>query len=141
MLGVECLAEANPAMREKISLERLIEQNKERYYEVLEQSSARWHDGKHDAWPAMNFLLFILTQACKEFEQRVGQLKSPRGEKTAMVLAAIDRQAGAFSISDLQNECPGVGVDLVRKVLKQLKGSKVICLGRGQAAKWKKSGK
>ena len=124
-----------------ISLERLIEQNKERYYEVLERSSARWHDGKHDAWPAMNFLLFILTQACKEFEQRVGQVKSPRGEKTAMVLAAIDRQAGAFSVSDLQNECPGVGVDLVRKVLKQLKGSKVICLGRGQTAKWRKSGK
>ena len=124
-----------------ISLERLVEQNKERYYEVLEQSSARWHGGKHDAWPAMNFLLFILTQACKEFEQRVGQVKSPRGEKTAMVLAAIDRQAGAFSVSDLQNECPGVGVDLVRKVLKQLRGSKVVCLGRGQTAKWKKSGK
>ena len=111
------------------------------YYEVLERSSARWHDGKHDAWPAMNFLIFILTQACKEFEQRVGQVKSPRGEKTAMVLAAIDRQAGAFSVSDLQNECPGVGVDLVRKVLKQLRGSKVVCLGRGQTAKWKKSGK
>ena len=92
-------------------------------------------------WLAMNFLLFILAQACKEFEQRVGQVKSPRGEKTAMVLAAIDRQAGAFSVSDLQNECPGVGVDLVRKVLKQLRGSKVVCLGRGQTAKWKKSGK
>ena len=64
-----------------ISLERIIEENKERYYEVLEQSSQRWHEGKHDPWPAMNFLLFILTQACKEFEQRLGQLKSPRGEK------------------------------------------------------------
>src|SRR6266404_3521620 len=75
-----------------ISLERLIEQNKERYYEVLELSSQRWHQGKHDPWPTMNFLLFILTQACKEFEQRVGQLKSPRGEKTEAVLAAVDRQ-------------------------------------------------
>ncbi|HXR08164.1 MAG TPA: Fic family protein, partial [Candidatus Acidoferrum sp.] len=55
-----------------ISLERIIEDNKERYYEVLEQSSQRWHQGQHDAWPALNFLLFILTQACKEFEQRVG---------------------------------------------------------------------
>ena len=34
-----------------ISLERIIEQNKERYYEVLEQSSQRWHEGKHDPWP------------------------------------------------------------------------------------------
>src|SRR5450830_970318 len=56
-----------------VSLERLIEENKERYYEVLEQSSQSWHEGKHDPWPAMNFLLYILTLACKEFEQRVGQ--------------------------------------------------------------------
>ena len=43
-----------------ISLERLVEQNKERYYEVLEQSSQRWHEGRHDPWPAMNFLLFMI---------------------------------------------------------------------------------
>jgi Fic family protein len=123
-----------------ISLECLIEQSKERYYEVLEQSSQRWHEGKHDPWPTMNFLLFTLTQACKEFEQRVGQLKSPRGEKTALVEAAIDRQTGAFGVADLQNACPGVGVDLIRQVLKRLRDSRVACLGRGQTAKWKKLG-
>ncbi|MEW6325032.1 MAG: Fic family protein [Nitrospirota bacterium] len=51
-----------------ISLERLIEQNKERYYETLEQSSHRWHDGQHDPWPYINYLLFILKEAYKEFE-------------------------------------------------------------------------
>src|SRR3989441_2091060 len=95
------------------------------FYEVLEQSSQRWHEGKHDPWPTMNFLLFILAQACKEFEQRIGQLKSPRGEKTALIEAAIARQDGTFSIADLQNECPGVGVDLIRQVLKRLRGSQV----------------
>src|SRR6266513_2609433 len=100
-----------------ISLELLIEQNKERYYEVLVQSSQRWHEGKHDPWPTMNFLLFILTQACKEFEQRLAQLKAPRGEKTALVEAAIACQNVTFNIADLQNECPGVGVDLIRQVL------------------------
>jgi hypothetical protein len=88
----------------------------------------------------MNFLLFILTQACKEFEERLGKVKSPRGEKTALVEAAIDRQTGAFRVSDLQNACPGVGVDLIRQVLKRLRGSRVTCLGRGQTAKWKKLG-
>jgi hypothetical protein len=88
----------------------------------------------------MNFLLFTLMQAGKEFEERVGQLKAPRGEKTTSVEAAIDRQTGAFGVSDLQNACPGVGVDLIRQVLKRLRGSRVICLGRGQTAKWKKPG-
>jgi Fic family protein len=124
-----------------VSLERLIEQNKERYYEVLEQSSARWHEGKHDPWQTMNFLLFILTQACKEFEQRVGQLKSPRGEKTEAVLAAIDRQISTFRVADLQAECPGVGLDLIRQLLARLqKEKKVKALGTGRGAKWEKLG-
>lgn len=125
----------------RISLERLIEQNKERYYEVLEQSSAGWHEGKHDPWPAMNFLLFILAQACKEFEQRLGQLKAPRGEKTAIVENAISRRTGPFSLADLQQACPGVSVDLIRSVLKRLKGTAVECLGRGHTAKWRRKGK
>jgi Fic family protein len=43
-----------------ISLERLIEQNKDRYYETLEQCSIRWHEGKHDPWPFINYILNIL---------------------------------------------------------------------------------
>jgi Fic family protein len=122
-----------------ISLERLVEENKERYYEVLEQSSQRWHDGKHDPWPTMNFLLFILTQAGKEFEQRMGQLKAARGEKTALVETAIVRQPGDFAVSDLQKECPGVGLDLIRRILARLqKEKKVRSLGTGRSAKWQK---
>jgi len=122
-----------------ISLERFIEQNKERYYEVLEQSSRHWHEGKHDPWPTIAFLLYILTQVCKEFEQRVGHLKSPRGEKTAAVLAAIGRQVTTFRVADLQAECPGVGVDLIRKLLAHLqKEKKVKALGTGRSAKWQK---
>src|SRR5574337_1008261 len=56
-----------------ISLERLIEQNKERYYETLEQSSQDWHEGRHDPWPFVNYLLFILKTAYREFEERVGK--------------------------------------------------------------------
>jgi Fic family protein len=124
-----------------VSLERIIEDNKERYYEVLEQSSQRWHEGKQDAWPAMNFLLFILTQACKEFEQRVGHLKSPRGEKTETVIAAVDRQVATFRVADLQAECPGVGLDLIRRILARLqKEKKIKSLGTGRGAKWEKTG-
>lgn len=122
-----------------ISLERLIEQNKERYYEVLELSSQGWHEGKHDPWPTMNFLLYTLTRGYKEFEQRVGQMKSPRGEKTAMVHAAIDRQVTTFRVTDLQAECPGVGLDLIRHVLDKLrKEEKVESLGTGRGARWQK---
>lgn len=51
-----------------ISLERVIEQNKERYYETLEQSSQGWHEGRHDPWPYLRYLLFVLKTAYQELE-------------------------------------------------------------------------
>ena len=49
-----------------VSLERVIEENKDRYYETLEQSSQRWHEGKHDPWPYINYVLYILKSAYRE---------------------------------------------------------------------------
>lgn len=123
-----------------ISLERLIEQNKERYYETLEQSSHGWHDGNHDPWPYINYLLFIIKTAYREFEERIGQVQSPKGEKTGLVLQAIGRTAGPFRIGEIQKECPNVSVDMIRRVLKNLRArNEVECLGRGQNAQWRKT--
>ena len=49
-----------------VSLERVIEGNKERYYETLEQSSQHWHEGTHDPWPYIDYILFVLKSAYLE---------------------------------------------------------------------------
>lgn len=122
-----------------ISIERIIEDNKERYYETLKQSSQGWHEGKHRPWPYVNYLLFILKRAYGEFESRLGQTGEPRGAKSEIIESAIDRQLGAFRVADIQRLCPGVSVDMIRHILKTLrKAGKVECLGRGPAAKWQK---
>lgn len=122
-----------------ISLERVIEENKERYYETLEASSKGWHQGKHDPWPYINFLLFILKQAYKEFEERLGNVKSPRGSKTETVEEAILGFSGEFTLTDLERACPNVSRDMIRRVLKNLKKTgNVQSLGRGPGARWKK---
>lgn len=122
-----------------ISLERLIEQNKERYYETLEQSSQRWHEGKHDPWPYINYLLYILKAAYQEFENRVGQMKSPRGAKTELVETAIASFEKEFAISDLEKACPGVSRDMIRIVMNRLrKQGRLKILGRGRDARWAK---
>lgn len=124
-----------------ISLERIIEQNKDRYYETLEQSSHGWHEGKHDPWPYINYLLFILKTAYRELEERVGQVKSPRGAKTELIETAINAFSGEFTLGDLERSCPGVSRDMVRRVLRDLqKARKVECLGRGPGASWRKKG-
>ena len=125
-----------------ISIERIIEQSKDRYYETLEHSSQGWHEGKHDPWPYINYVLFILKSVYREFEERVGQLRSPKGAKTELITTAIERAIGPFRVADIQRECPGVSVDMIRQVLKNLrKAGQVECLGRGQNAQWQKTKK
>jgi Fic family protein len=121
-----------------ISLERLVEETKEDYYHVLQQSSQRWHDAKHDLLPWLNHFLAIIRRAYGEFEERAGQIKAPRGAKTDLIVAAIEAQPGKFHVSDIQQSCPGVSLDLIRRVLKRLRGTKVQCLGRGQNAQWQR---
>ena len=124
-----------------ISLERLIEQHKERYYETLQQSSQGWHAGAHDPWPYVNYVLFILKSAYREFEERLGHVKSPRGAKTAVIEAAVTAFAGSFTLADLERSCPGVSRDMVRRVLRALQqAEQVECLGRGPGATWRRKG-
>ena len=123
-----------------ISLERLVEEHKDRYYETLELSSRGWHEGAHDPWPYINFSLFILKAAYKEFEERLGRIDAPRGEKTELVIRAVQQTGRTFRVSDIQRECPGVSLDLIRVTLKKLRESgRVECLGRGQSAEWRKT--
>ena len=49
-----------------VSIERTIEQNKDRYYETLQQSSEGWHEGQHDPWPYINYVSFILKQTYED---------------------------------------------------------------------------
>ena len=124
-----------------ISLERLIEQNKERYYETLEQSSHGWHEGQHDPWPFANYLLYTLKTAYREFEDRMGQVKAPRGAKTELVESAVNAFTGNFTLPELERVCPGVSRDMVRKVLRKLKAArKVVCEGHGPGAHWRRKG-
>jgi len=76
----------------------------------------------------------------RQSPQRLGQLQSPKGEKTSLMLQAIDRTFGPFSVAELQNACPNVSVDMIRRVLKNLRAKNQIeCLRRGQNARWEKT--
>lgn len=120
-----------------ISLERIIEQNKERYYETLRLSSQGWHEGKHDPWPYIGYLLFVLKQAYREFEERVGQIQAPRGAKMEMVLAGLQTMPREFSLQQLEASCPGVGRDWIKSILNGLKHEgHATCSGHGRGARW-----
>ncbi|MCP4377520.1 MAG: hypothetical protein GY794_15255 [bacterium] len=79
--------------------------------------------------------------AYRDFIDRVGEIKTPRGAKRQMVIDGIDRlltgsQRG-FRLSELEQICPGVSRDMVRHVLREQQAQGLVsCSGRGAGAFW-----
>lgn len=123
-----------------ISLERIVEESKETYYEALERSSQGWHEGAHDARPWLEYFWGVLVRAHAEFEERVGLALSGKGAKGEMVRAAVGRRLGPFAISDIEADSPGVSRDMVRLVLRQLRDEGAITPeGKGRGARWRRT--
>jgi hypothetical protein len=124
-----------------ISLERIIEQSKDRYYATLQASSQGWHAGNHDPWPYVNYLLYTLKNVYQDFALRYENTSLPLGEKTEVVRQAIASFTGEFHVNELHKRCPEVSLGMIRKVLKNMTlENRIECLGRGKQAKWRRIG-
>ena len=66
-----------------MSLERIVEQTKEDYYEALKASSSGWHEGKHDVMPWFTYLLSVWRRAYREFEERAERQRPKRGVRAS----------------------------------------------------------
>jgi hypothetical protein len=139
LLTLLLLYKAGYELGRYISLEQLVEQTKEEYYDCLYASSQGWHEGRHPILSWWEYFLGVmLLGSYREFERRVGLFTGSRGTKTAMVVDAIGHFRNDFTIRDIQESCPHVGIDLIRKILRERKqAGKLECLGRGPNARWR----
>ena len=120
-----------------VSVERMIELSKDRYYETLEKSSAGWHEGRQDIWPYVNYVLYTIDEVYGEFEKRFAHAGQKRGEKSRSVASVLNETEGKFTVRDIEWKCPGVSKETIKSVLKAHPEC-FVCEGRGVAARWLK---
>ena len=119
-----------------VSLERIVEENKEDYYRILEKCSRGWHDGTNEITPWWNYFLGILQRAYGEFELLMESTES-RPAKSDIVRHTILNQIERFTLADLTAQIPSVSPQLIKKILSELKNQGKINLeGRGRGARW-----
>jgi len=119
-----------------ISLERLVEESKDEYYDVLAECSQGWHDGKNEIVPWWNYFLSVLRRAYKEFEQQVESTEA-RPAKSDLIRQTVLAQVEQFTLGDLAAQMPAVSPQLIKKVLAELKKQgKIRLIGRGRGARW-----
>ncbi|MDO8847209.1 MAG: Fic family protein [Coriobacteriia bacterium] len=122
-----------------ISLERIIEDTKDTYYESLEASSAGWHEGEHDLLPWLQYSHGVLLAAYLEFEERVGRVGTGRGAKRQMVIDCIRHMPETFRYADVERACPGVSRPTIVRVLGELRDKgEIRCAKGGRDATWER---
>jgi len=123
-----------------ISLERILEDTRVSYHETLEASSQGWHEARHDVMPWLDYFWGVLLRAYGEFEERVGTIERGRGSKSERVRREALSRTLPFSISSLEEACPGISRETVRLVLRALRKEGLIAsTGKGRGAKWQRT--
>jgi Fic family protein len=139
LLTVLLLHQAGYDVGRYISIERLIEESKQSYYEVRQESSRKWHESRHRLLPWWQYSLGVLLTAYKELQERVGVVRASRGAKTAWVEEAIQHLPDTFGVGELARACPGVSRPMIRVILEKLRDNgKLEALGTGRGAMWRK---
>ena len=122
-----------------ISLEKLIENTKDTYYEALRDSSTDWHGSANDYTPFVRYYLGIVLKAYHEFEERVAYLQHRGLSKPDRIKAVIGRKIGKITKKDIMEACPDISKVTIERTLTSLvKNGYLIKIGGGRSSAYGK---
>lgn len=125
-----------------VSVEQLIYETNDEYYQSLAASTRGWFDdGRHTTWPWAGYLLERLDAAYTRLGTRVAA-GTGGGTKQDRVRDFVLRHAPTpFTIADIRRAVPGISDNTIRLVLSELKHTGLIGNdGTGRSARWHRVG-
>jgi Fic family protein len=121
-----------------VSLEQRVFESKNTYYAALRKSQTGWHEGQHDVWPWMRYLLRVIADAYADFERKVvAGTQLVGGTKHEQARNYILEQApSTFRLAQIFDALPDISHATIRDAAEGLKGDGVLEVGRGRSAVW-----
>ena len=133
LLTLLLLYRAGYAVGKYISLEKLIADSKETYYEALADSSQNWHEGTNDYAPFVRYLLGVIAAAYRAFDDRLRLLKNSGNSKSARIRELIRAHIGTITKSEIMAQCPDISQVTVQRTLAELiERGEIIKIGGGR---------
>ena len=116
-----------------ISLEKVIEQSKETYYETLQQSSFGWHENENDYAPFVRYLLGTIVAVYRDFSDRVQFLTTKGLSKPDRIRELIKTTLGKITKTEIMEKCPDISQATVQRTLIDLqKRGEILKLSGGR---------
>lgn len=116
-----------------VSIERIIENTKEQYYDALQKSSFGWHENKNDYLPFVKYMLGVLYTAHKEFADEAEIVAESRLSKPERVAKVIEEKLGIITKQEIIEKCPGISETTIQRTLGDLlKANRIRKIGGGR---------
>ena len=120
-----------------ISLEMLIENTKDIYYEETQASSENWHAGTNDNLPFIKYMLSIIYRAYSECDERFKLIGEKSLTSAERVMKVFENSLSSLSKSDLIILCSDISQRTIERALKELKDNGMIKqIGGGRSTKY-----
>ena len=133
LLTLLLLYRAGYVVGKYISIEKMIEQTKETYYEALQNSSANWHDDKNDYIPFMQYTLGVVVAAYREFSSRVKLAAANNMSKPERIREIIKDTLGKITKTEIMEKCPDISQVTVQRALNELvTNGEILKIGGGR---------
>ena len=119
-----------------ISIEMIIEKTKDTYYEALYNSSIGWHENENTYIPFLKYMLGVLIEAYKEFEDRFKIIQKEKIKSSDRVYEVINRSLAKITKADLITLCPEISKKTIERALNELLNNgriKMVGAGRSSA--------
>lgn len=131
------LSEAGYGVGRYVSLEELIAESADEYYQALLDSTHDWHEHANDPWPWLTYFSALLARGYSRFAEGVAADRSG-ATKSERVRAHVLKHSGpVFAISDVRAALPGISDPTIRLVLHELKDEGLLKpQGTGRSAVW-----
>ncbi len=122
-----------------VSLERLVDESRETYYEALRDAGEGWHTGEHDVIPWLRYMLGILTAAHGELEREVASAGGRGAKREAIHRFISESPSDEFTVADVRRAVPTASGSYISKTLARLREQHTIePLGSGRGARWRR---
>lgn len=120
-----------------ISIEKLIETTKDSYYECLQLSSLKWHEGENDYEPFVKYMLGVVVAAYRDFSSRVSLLTTDGMSKPDRVREIIRTTLGPITKTEILEKCPDISQVTVQRALAELlETGQITKIGGGRYTKY-----
>jgi Fic family protein len=127
-----------------VSIEQRMFETRDAYYDAIYASQRHWHDGTHDVWPWIGYLVDVLASAYGDFEARVVARRNlAAGSKQDQVRRYIlDHAPAVFRLRDVRSALPGISDATIKRVLGDLRRDGAIELvdarASGRLSAWRR---